>query len=132
MGEGSEQVVLDTTVLSNFAGTDAVGTLGDHLDPGEAASLAYLLEHDGTLATDDLAARRAAGERGVPVTGSIGLLVRCVELGRIDRTTADGWLDTWCEVRGYYAPVGSVDELLDDGEQSPLVVATARAGSSGS
>lgn len=37
-----------------------------------------------------------------------------VERGRIDRSTADDWLDTWREQRGYYAPVESVGDLLDD------------------
>lgn len=63
------------------------------LDAGEAAALRGALERDGTLATDDLAARgstarfseasltlglaarRLADDLSVPVTGSIGLLV---------------------------------------------------------
>lgn len=86
----------------------------DRLDPGEAQSLLVAIEHGGTLATDDLAARKAADRRDVPVTGSIGLLVLSVESGHLDRGTADEWLDTWREQRGYYAPVESVSEILDD------------------
>jgi len=51
---------------------------------------------------------------GVPVTGSVGLLVLGVERGAIASETADDWLDGWREHRGYYAPVESVKELLDD------------------
>jgi predicted nucleic acid-binding protein len=84
------------------------------LDRGEADSLLQAIEHHGTLATDDLAARTVADQRDVPVTGPIGLLVLCVESAHLDRHTADEWLDTWRERRGYYAPVESVTELLGD------------------
>lgn len=85
----------------------------DRLDTGEAEALRGALEHDGTLATDDLAARRLANELSVPVTGSIGILVLGVERGRIEVETADAWLDTWSNNRGYYAPVESVREIFD-------------------
>lgn len=86
----------------------------DRLDAGEAEALRAAVEHNGTLATDDLAARDLADDHDVPVTGSIGLLVFGVEGGSIDRKTADEWLATWREVRGYYAPVESVEEIIDD------------------
>lgn len=167
MSDDSQLVVLDTTVLSNFASTDGLSLvtailespvvvpavrdelergldagheylatavdaldeglsvqplssdddrpeIRDRLDLGEAESLLWAIEHRGTLATDDLAARTIADQRGVPVTGSIGLLVLGVESGHLDRATADEWLDTWREKRGYYAPVESVTEILDD------------------
>ncbi|AWB26564.1 hypothetical protein [Halococcoides cellulosivorans] len=72
------------------------------------------LEDDGTLATDDLAARRFADDLSVPVTGSIGILLVGIESGAIDREQADDWLETWRETRGYYAPVNSVSEILDE------------------
>lgn len=79
-------------------------TLRAKLDPGEADSLRCTIAHDGTLATDDLAARRLAGNHDGPVTGSVGLLVVGIERGLIDVTTADERLDTWRDERGYYAP----------------------------
>jgi len=96
----------------------AAAQLRDRLDPGEADALHGAIECDGTLATDDLAARRLADELGISVTGSIGLLVVGIEHGRIDRETADEWLKTWRDERGYYAPVESVDELLDGEERA--------------
>lgn len=161
-------VVLDTTVVSNFASTDSVSVLAevlaspvvvptvrdelergldegheyletavdalgtelsvrsppsdtdtaeirDRLDPGEAESLLAALGSGGTLATDDLAAREIAQQRTVPVTGSIGLLVLCVESEQIDRVTADEWLDTWRTQRGYYAPIERIGEVIDEG-----------------
>jgi predicted nucleic acid-binding protein len=86
----------------------------ERLDAGEADALRGAAEHDGTLATDDLAARRLASERNVPVTGSIGILVLGIGRGHIDSETADEWLETWRETRGYYAPVESIREVLDE------------------
>jgi predicted nucleic acid-binding protein len=85
------------------------------LDAGEADSLIGALEYGGTLATDDLAARRLASECDVPVTGSIGLLVLGIECGTLDVDTANGWLATWRDERGYYAPVETVEEALPNG-----------------
>jgi predicted nucleic acid-binding protein len=174
MASGPTQpVVLDATVLSNFASSDAVTWLGDvlvrpvtvptvqselergyeeghaflanavdplggvidvvetgtavatpdrsavreRLDPGEAEALLQAHQADGTLATDDLAARRLAETRDVPVTGSIGLLALGVDRGSLDVATANEWLSTWRSERGYYAPVDHVENLLrgDDG-----------------
>jgi predicted nucleic acid-binding protein len=72
------------------------------------------VERDGTIATDDLAARRLATELDVPVTGSIGLLVLGIKREHIDSETADEWLEVWRDERGYYAPIESVTELLDE------------------
>jgi len=88
-------------------------SLRERLDPGETEALRGAVERDGTLATDDLAARRLASELEVPVTGSIGFLVFGIKRDRIDNETADEWIETWRNERGYYAPVESVTELLD-------------------
>ena len=61
---------------------------------------------------DDLAARETATERGVPVTGSVGLLVVGIRRGEIDTGTANGWLDDWRAMRGYYALVERIKEIL--------------------
>jgi predicted nucleic acid-binding protein len=97
-------------VPSDAGGSD----VRDRLDAGESESVLGVLAHGGTVATDDLAARRVAKSREIPVTGSIGHLVLGVERGKIDSKTADEWLDGWRDRRGYYAPVESVTELLGD------------------
>lgn len=162
-------VVLDTTVVSNFAASDSLGSLlraanrpivvpsvqleledglehgheflepavdvlrsqdevivvdpddvpvHDELmrrvDPGEAASLAVARDRDGTLATDDAAARQLAKEQDVAVTGSIGLLLRCITTGELDVEVADRCLDVWVDRRNYYSPIDTVRELLPD------------------
>lgn len=165
--EIDQPVVLDATVLSNFAATDSITQLvaildqpvavpavrteletgQDHhsflasaldqfgddisviepqtqsttqvtdirarLDSGEAASLLGAMAYDGTLATDDLAARDVAADLGVPVTGSIGILVLGVRRDVIARETANRWLDDWNEKRGYYAPVERIEDVLE-------------------
>lgn len=89
-------------------------SLHDRLDPGETEALRGAVEHDGTIATDDLAARRLVTELDMPVTGSIGLLVLGIKREHIDSETADKWLEVWRDERGYYAPVESVTELVDE------------------
>lgn len=168
-------VVLDTTVLSNFARTDSVDWLADtlslpvtvhavrqeveqgreegyeyldsvlarfelveaaeetsngmigvvplgglprndapesmeKLDRGEAHAL-YGAWPEGTLATDDLDARRLARKRSVYITGSIGILAYGVLVDELSLATADGWLEIW-EDAGFYSPVESVSELV--------------------
>lgn len=168
-GSLAQPVVLDATVLSNFASCGSIGWLADllkrpvvasavqdelergrdagytflsaaidligedlavltpaddgpdkrtirgSLDSGEADSLLVALEQDGTLASDDLAARRLAHQYGVPVTGSVGLLVLGIQRAELSVTTADEWLETWRTERGYYAPVESIAEVVDEG-----------------
>jgi Predicted nucleic acid-binding protein, contains PIN domain len=82
------------------------------LDAGEAEPLQGAIATNGTITTDDLAARRAAKRQDVPVTGSVGLLVHSVSCGSLSQETADDWLTTWRDERGYYAPVDSISEIL--------------------
>lgn len=46
-----------------------------HLDLGETAALVLCTERDGVLLTDDLDARNTAGEEGVEVHGSVGVVL---------------------------------------------------------
>ena len=89
-------------------------SLHERPDPGKAEALRGAVERDGTIATDDLAARRLATELDVPVTGSIGLLVLGIKGEHIDSETADEWLEVWRDERSYYAPVESITELLEE------------------
>lgn len=82
------------------------------VDSGEAGALAVAIDRNGTVATDDRAARKAGREEGVPVSGSIGILAYAVETGELSAGTADQWIGRWVDVAGYYAPVDSIEELL--------------------
>jgi predicted nucleic acid-binding protein len=86
----------------------------DSVDYGEAYALSAASVEDGTLATDDLAAREIADERGIPVTGSIGLLIRLVRRDAFTVDEADAVLERWIEASRYFSPVESVRELLPD------------------
>ena len=79
-----QPVVLDTTVVSNFASTDSLSLLA------------------------------AVLESPVVVPAVRDELERGLNAGHEYLDIADEWLDTWRERRGYYAPVESVTEILED------------------
>lgn len=91
----------------------APGSTLDGLDIGEAHALHAALEHDGTIVTDDGPARDRAAELGVPVTGSIGLLIRLVRLDRLPVEEADAIHHQWVTDEGFHSPVSSVSDALD-------------------
>lgn len=63
---------------------DAVRPFTDRLDPGEAAALALAIAlHADLCLVDDLAARRMANAIGIPVVGTLGILLQAKMLGRI-------------------------------------------------
>ena len=72
----------------------------DRMDHGEAYALRAAIVENGTLATDDLAARELADEQGIPVTGSIGLLVRLIRRDVFTVDEADDVLSRWIEGSG--------------------------------
>ena len=81
------------------------------LDPGEASCLALAISRGLTLVTDDLAARRLAKERGVPLTGTLGILVALVRGGVLSLTEANDILAAMIR-RRYWSPVDQLDGLI--------------------
>ncbi|AKH97391.1 twitching motility protein PilT [Halanaeroarchaeum sulfurireducens] len=86
----------------------------ESLDPGEAQALAVAAVADGTVITDDGDARTTATQRGVDLTGSIGLLVRFVEDGHISAATADEYLKRWIDEAGFRSPAYEFDVFLEE------------------
>ncbi|QKG93483.1 twitching motility protein PilT [Halorubrum salinarum] len=84
------------------------------LDPGEAQALAVAEAADGTVVTDDGDAHVTANQRGVELTGSIGLLVRFVEDDYITAATADEYLKRWIEEVGFRSPARDFDAFLEE------------------
>jgi predicted nucleic acid-binding protein len=66
------------------------------------------------VVTDDGDARTIAEQRGVSLTGSIGLLVRFVEDGHITAETADGYLKHWIDEAGFRSPARDFDVFLEE------------------
>jgi len=89
-------------------------SLLETLDPGEAQALAVADDVAGTVITDDGDARATANQRGIELTGSIGLLVRSVEADRITATTADTYLKRWIDEAGFHSPARDFDVFLDE------------------
>lgn len=55
-----------------------------NLDPGESAVLSWAYQHPGTYAIlDDLAGRRCAKHLGIPVRGTLGLVLIAKQHGHI-------------------------------------------------
>jgi predicted nucleic acid-binding protein len=64
--------------------TDVHKGLSGYLDAGEATSIALASEYeDSLLIIDEIKGRKAAKEMGIPVTGSLGLLVAAKSKGHL-------------------------------------------------
>lgn len=88
--------------------------LVETVDPGEAQVIAVAEAANGTVVTDDWDARTTASQRGVTVTGSIGLLVRFVERGLVRTDAADQWLKRWIDEAGFRSPARDIDVFLEE------------------
>lgn len=77
---------------------------------GEASSLAVAKSRDFVFASDDRLARAEAARLGVPLTGTLGILVKAVRAGVCDLEAADGYLGRMIE-SGFFSPVRSLREI---------------------
>jgi predicted nucleic acid-binding protein len=69
--------------------TQGKSELRKSLDPGEAQALAVAAVTDGLIVTDDGDGRTTAKQRGLDLTGSIGLLVRFVDTDALGTEVAE-------------------------------------------
>jgi len=81
------------------------------LGKGEASCLAIAKHRNMKVLTDDSDARKMANILGVPVSGTIGVLVRCVEEGVITKEEGNRILKEMI-AKGFYSPVSDLDEVL--------------------
>jgi len=81
------------------------------LDPGEASCLALAISRRITLVTDDLAARRLAEKRKVPLSGTLGILIALVRHNAFPLKGANTMLATMIQ-RHYRSPVNRLDEFI--------------------
>jgi len=84
------------------------------LDPGEAQALAVADVRNGTFVTDDGDARTIARNRDIPLTGSIGLLVRFVKDDVMSVEDADRYLKRWIDEAGFRSPARDIETFLNE------------------
>jgi predicted nucleic acid-binding protein len=82
-----------------------------HLNRGEAACLAVAAHRPARFLTDDRDARTFAGQRGIAISGTLGVLIRLVNLNQCTAAQADALLRQMIK-QGYRSPVESITELL--------------------
>lgn len=82
-----------------------------NLGEGEASCLAAAYQRKGIVVTDDRTARNFCKEKGVPITGTIGILkAACLE-GVLEAVQADRMLDQMIS-HGFYSPINKVSDIL--------------------
>jgi predicted nucleic acid-binding protein len=100
----------------------AVWTLGEdevlhyhhllsRLNAGEAACLAIALIRKCRILTDDRDAREFARHLKIPLSGTLGVLVRLIDLGVLNLDDADAFLSQMMTA-GYRSPVTSLQDLV--------------------
>lgn len=87
------------------AADGVVRVLSLQLDSGEAAAVAVAVERQAGLIVDERRARRIAARMGVPVVGTIGVLLLAWKQGRVGDPV---WMATDIRERGLYLS----DELI--------------------
>ncbi len=91
--------------------TAFAASLSSRLGTGERTCLSVALHRQGLLVSDDLDARKVARQFGVSTTGTIGILVLCVQHDLLGRDEANALLMDLMAT-GYRAPIDNVDSLL--------------------
>lgn len=86
-------------------------SLPPKLGAGERTCLAIAVHRRGLLASDDRDARRIAQKHDVATTGTIGILVLCVQQNYLSLEQADALLAEMVAL-GYRSPVSSMGSLL--------------------
>lgn len=99
------------TPLKSAKEKELFEVLAVSLGIGESSSIAVAKNRGLTFASDDSTARREASLLNVPLTGSVGILVRAVNMKIISLQRGDSILAKMKE-HGFYAPVTSLRELI--------------------
>ncbi len=81
------------------------------LGKGESSCLSVAISRNFKILTDDLDARRLAQRRGIPVSGTIGVLVIAIQKGILSSDEGNAMLSKMI-AKGYFSPFERLDELL--------------------
>jgi predicted nucleic acid-binding protein len=84
------------------------------LELGEATCLAAAVTRQAHFFSDDLTARRLAQATGLPVSGTIGLLLALIRREVVTLAEGDGLLATMMR-QGYQAPAVTLRVYLEEG-----------------
>ncbi|MCB9432781.1 MAG: DUF3368 domain-containing protein [Ardenticatenaceae bacterium] len=85
--------------------------LQQQVDAGEASCLAVALGRQGIVLSDDRNARQVAGQIGVAISGTLGVLVRLIKVGVLSLEEANRLLAQMI-VYGYRSPVETLEQLI--------------------
>jgi predicted nucleic acid-binding protein len=85
--------------------------LGHRFGRGEASCLAIALHRGAGILTDDLDARRFAQRGNIPVSGSIGVLVKCIEGSHLSLEQGNELLHRMIQ-KGFYSPAETLNCFL--------------------
>lgn len=108
LADGSiSQYSLSSTTGERQLYTSLLATLG----AGEASSIAASKTIDGIVATDDKLARNICREKGIKVTGTIGILKKLCMKDILQLSEADSILQEMITC-GFYSPVNKISEIL--------------------
>jgi predicted nucleic acid-binding protein len=80
---------------------------------GESACLSVAIHHERHIITDDLDVRKYAQRCGIPVSGTIGILVLGVKRSMLSLDEGNRLLRQMIQA-GYYSPFSSLDSLLSE------------------
>jgi hypothetical protein len=83
----------------------------EKLGKGEASCLAIAMVREIKILTDDWDARKYAQKFGIPVSGTIGVLVLAVKKELISKNKGNNLLSEMIRM-GFYSPVDELDGLL--------------------
>lgn len=81
------------------------------LGKGESSCLSIAILKNLKVLTDDLDARKLAQRRGIPVSGTIGVLVEAVRIGILSVDEGNVMLSNMI-AKGYFSPFERLNELL--------------------
>lgn len=81
-----------------------------HINAGEAACLAVAEMRNGRFLTDDRDARKLAAQLKIPVSGTLGILLRLVQINVLSLTEANDLLQEMI-TKGYRSPVDHLNDL---------------------
>jgi len=119
--EGIEQLVFPFAPdgwieLVSLQGANELRRFGEvpsRLHRGEASCLAIAKERGWAFLTDDKEARAVAKRWGIELSGTLGVLGRCVETGLLTLDEGNDLLQRMIEEANYRAPFTDLALLLD-------------------